>query len=130
MASGQQWVLVEMVQAFYEVSFSFPHFCSVEWFPGVYNTVLRMVRHTLVFLSLPESGNCKVASQEVAVAWGRYWTVFTNRQLCVAAPCSGVVRSRAKVTRKLLYPLTLSFVCSRTLQKKIKFNLIHDKNSL
>lgn len=35
MASGQQWVLVEMVQAFYEVSFSFLRLCGVEPCPGV-----------------------------------------------------------------------------------------------
>lgn len=129
MASGQQWVLVEMVQAFYEVSVFFSHLCGVEWFPGVYNTVLRMVRHTLVLVSLPLAGNCKVVSQEVAVAW----VLDGVHQLPVVCNCSMFRCSINSQSNKEVgfYPLILSFPSSTTVYgSKIELNLIHDTNSL
>lgn len=66
MASGQQWVLVEMVQAFYEVRFVSRPRCRVELFSGAPRDIPCAVSATGMCLVESWAQVCKVDSQEVA----------------------------------------------------------------
>ena len=60
MASGQQWVLVEMVQAFYEVRVFFSALSG-----HVYQQILLVLSYTLLVSSFTVLDNGELVSQEV-----------------------------------------------------------------